>query len=240
MLFPLAFHVERANFETWTGRAAPARLETEKMQNDLKSYFHADAYAINAACARNPNAIVGAGLLTLLSIRQPFHRVKADFATVQREGVDARPLFGWKRAGFQFLLDNKESLYDAANRARGKDDSDSLETLILSFLAAPGLGLAKASFLAQLTTGRGACLDSHNLERLGLNEAAFKLPKKLLPRSILAKLRAYNEAWQSQGDSAFWWNTWCDHVAAKYPTRFVSGAEVSRVHLVALEWSPNE
>lgn len=207
-------------------------MQTQTEQN----YFAHDCAAINAGAARDANVIIGAGLLTLLSIRQPFHRVAGDFATVQREGADARPLFGWKRAGFQFLLDNAESFRVAANNARGKDDAESLESLILTFLEMPGLGLAKASFLAQLTTGRGACLDSHNLERLGLNEAAFKLPKKLLPRSILAKLRAYNSVWQSQGDSAFWWDSWCDHVAAKYPTRFTCGAQVSAIHKVALDW----
>jgi len=200
------------------------------------TYFAKDCAAISDACAKDSSVIIGAGLLTLLSIRQPFYRVRGDFETVRKEGASATPLFGWKRQGFIDLVSKADWLKEQADSARGKTDAASLESLIIAYLSISGLGLAKASFLAQLTTQRGACLDGHNLKRLGLAEDAFKLPKKSLPRTILAKMQTYNAAWQESGDSAFWWDSWCDLIAAKYPTRFVSGAEVSRVHLVALEY----
>lgn len=202
----------------------------------MQCHFSTDCAAINAACANDPNAIVGAGLLTLLSVKKPFYRMQADFANVQAVGLESPYLYGWKRRGARYLLDNAERFFDAANLARGKDDAESLESLLFTFLEMPGLGLAKASFLAQLTTGRGACLDSHNLAGLGFSEDEFKLDKKSLPRTILKHMRAYNAAWSQHGDSAFWWNQWCDHVAALYPNKFANGAEVSKNHLVALQW----
>lgn len=199
------------------------------------SYFDKHCAQINAACEHDNRAVIGAGVLTLLSIRQPFYLMPRQIESVALMGAESQYLFGFKRDGFRYIRENASHIRQRANAARGKTDAESLNTLIIELMAVPGFQIVKASFFAQMLIGRGACLDSHNLERLGLAGDAFKTPKSLLPRTIAAKVATYNGIWQAHGSSAYWWDSWCDHIAGVYPKHFANGEAVSAMHGLALQ-----
>ncbi len=85
-----------------------------------------------------------------------------------------------------------------------------------------------------MTVCQGACLDSHNLKALGLDVNTFKTPKSLTVKTIALRITVYNATWQAIGDSAHWWNGWCDFIATLYPKRFANGAAVSALHRLPL------
>lgn len=151
-------------------------------------------------------------------------------------GAESQYLFGWKREGFLTLVREAESFRLAANEYRAAPSDAGLDALVQRFMAVPGLGIVKASFMAQLLVGDGACLDSHNLERLGLRAEFFKTPKTLKAATIAEKIKTYRLTWQARGDSAFWWDSWCDLLAARYPKHFQDGRAVSALHTLALAW----
>jgi thermostable 8-oxoguanine DNA glycosylase len=175
----------------------------------------------------------------MLTIQQWLALVPRALDDVRQHGAESRFAWGNKRAGIAYILAEQHGLHAKAQAyQRG---GISLESLILEYLAIPGLGIVKASFLCQLTVGDGACLDIHNLRAMGLNEAAFKTPKTLKVESILKRIRAYNGAWSAIGDSAYWWNSWCDSYAAraqaKSPVKYSDGAAVSAAHLTIIRES---
>lgn len=153
-------------------------------------------------------------------------------ADVWENGRTSKYLFGSKRAGYDFIVEHAERLQDMSKRAAA--GSIDLETYVMALLETPNMGIVKASFMAQLTAADGACLDTHNLRRLGLAEDAFKTPKTLKMESVQARIRSYCAVWRAEGSSAFWWNSWCDYLAAQGRNKFTSGEQVSRWHRLAL------
>jgi hypothetical protein len=174
-------------------------------------YFNRDCLAIVAACADNPDMVARVAVFVELTIRQWFWQMPAAMATVDEFGAESKYLFGAKRAGYRYIQANKQALL--ADVQAYHEKKIDLDTLILRFLAIPNLGIVKASFLAQMTVGDGACLDMHNVASLGLNDQTFRLSKKLTVDTINKKIRAYNAVWREFGDSAYWWNSWCDGLA---------------------------
>jgi hypothetical protein len=170
----------------------------------------------------------GAALVVLLSIQQPWHSVRRQFDDVQANGSASRFLWGNKGKAWAFLQEHAGRIADAIL-------SEDHEAAILTVLEVPGLGIVKASFLLQMLTGEGACLDLHNLDRLGLKRDAFKTPKTLKVDTVKARIATYVATWKAQGDSRFWWDSWCNHVATVYPKHFADGDAVSALHVIALE-----
>lgn len=124
--------------------------------------------------------------------------------------------------GLQYCRDHKDSLY-AACYTPGLTDAERLVLLT----AVPGIGLVKAGFILQLTTGRGGCLDTHNIKRFGLDAKDFANCKNLLPRAEL-----YLRTCERIGGSAYLWDSWCQLVADKYQKVWGGDAEaVSRYHV---------
>lgn len=195
------------------------------------SYFETDCLDIANAARRNLGVFFDVGTLVLLSIRQPWQGMPAQLRDVKAKGRDSAYLFGFKQAGFDYLTANAPYLQAVAQECFVKDD---LHAAIRAFLNIPGLGIVKASFLAQMTIGQGACLDTHNLQRLGLPETAFRTPKTLSNVALHKRIAAYNDIWQAQGDSAFWWDSWCDYLATRTRNSFESGLDVSRTHRLPL------
>lgn len=200
-----------------------------------QSHFARDCLPIAAACLDSPDMVARAGCFTLLTIQQWLALVPRAFDDVMVNGAESRFAWGNKRNGVAYVLANKTLLHRAVERFH---DNNDLDSLLLEYMAIPGLGIVKASFLAQLTVANGACLDVHNLRALGLDINIFKTPKTLKPEFIMKRLRTYNATWRAHGDSAFWWDSWCDAYAAraqaKSPIKYQNGSEVSRVHRVIL------
>jgi hypothetical protein len=197
-----------------------------------QTYFSRDCLPIVAAAQDSPDALPSIAALVLCSIRQPFFLMHVQMADIAKNGTNARCLFGWKRTGLQYVVDHRADLHGAARRAYGKPEE--LDNLILRYLDIPGLGIVKASFLAQMTIGDGACMDSHNLGRLSFDTAYFKTPKILKESSIRKLITAYNATWRANGDSAYWWDSWCDHMAENSAKWFRDGAHVSHMHRLAI------
>lgn len=196
-------------------------------------YFKRDAKGfISPKALSHPDKFFGCAVFTLATIQQSFFTVPLIMKKIREEGVESRFLFGAKRAGYEFASENRRMLLKEAQAfVKGQMG---LESIILRFMEIPGLGLAKASFLVQLTCADGACLDRHNLRYLGLGDNFAKTPKELKPVSLLRRAEVYNKTWRKHGNSGFWWNSWCDHVATKYPKKFANGAEVSALHRIAV------
>lgn len=184
------------------------------------TYFDRDAKFVGEAARDDRLVFLRTTLMVLLSIRQPWLRVPIQFQDVIDKGSDSSALFGFKRDGYRTVRANLDYFHGAVKNYDGD-----LDSLLIDFLKIPGLGLAKASFLAQLTVNDGACLDTHNLRRIGKEDSFIRLDKNA--KNVKERITAYNAAWREYGDSAYWWDSWCDFMAAKYHT---TGEEISAMH----------
>jgi len=194
--------------------------------------FQRDALAIAGAMREEPEILHRTIVMVLLSIRQPWYKVPEQFADVMKRGADSKYLFGFKRDGYE-----KSRQYEKIIHKMIFENPDDLDFVILTLMKIPGLGLAKASFVAQMAVGDGACLDSHNLRRIGLTADFTRLNKNANGAIIKSKIETYNEAWKTYGDSEFWWNSWCEALAQRSPTKFESASAVSTIHRLPLyDW----
>jgi hypothetical protein len=226
-----------------------ARAEFDSLFADAKAsdesarastHFARDClWIVNEVQNGKPESMVGVAALVMLSIQQPFYMMPRQIEGVARDGVTSPYLFGAKRNGLACVMRNRRELHRSA--LRYADGAIDLDTLILDYLAVPCLGIVKASFLAQMTVGDGACLDTLNLRTLGLAESAFRLPKTLTAATVRKRIAAYNAVWRSVGDSAHWWDSWCDLVASRSHNArgaliqgFDDTAHVSRTHRLAI------
>lgn len=198
------------------------------------SYFHRDCLDISKAALVDLDVFKNVGSLVLCSIQQPFITMPRQMADLWANGRESKYLFGHKRLGYDFLQVHARRLQRLAFECKASGDLDSL---ILGLLETPNLGIVKASFFAQMAIGEGACMDTHNLTRLGLASNAFATPKSLKLDSVHKRIRTYNSIWQNEGDSAYWWNSWCDHLATQTRNKFTSGDMVSRYHRLTLRES---
>jgi hypothetical protein len=207
----------------------------------VKSHFYRDCTRIVRYSQSSPDAWADSACFTMLTIQQWLALVPRALDDVRISGPQSRFAWGNKRKGIEYILANKRGLWKSARAF--KAGKIGLDDLILDYLAIPGLGIVKASFLAQLTVGDGACLDVHNLRAMGLDLDSFKTSKSLKVESIRKRIAVYNAAWRALGDSAYWWDTWCDSYAAraqaKSPYKYKDGAEVSNAHNIIIR-SRNE
>jgi hypothetical protein len=197
-----------------------------------QSYWQADCLPIVDAAQDSAENWARVATFVILTIRQMFFLMPAQMQDVLSNGRDAIALFGFKQNGYDFIQENKDSLWTRSREC--EQGAITLDDLILSYLAIPGLGIVKSSFLAQLTVGEGACIDAHNLRVLGLGETAFRTPKRLTVGSLRKRIAAYREIWSASGTSETWWDLWCDGLAARFPARYGNGAAVSKLHRVAI------
>ena len=169
--------------------------------------------------------------LVFLSIRQPFHTMHKQMKDVDTNGMQSPYLFGWKREGLAFVRANASTLRDTlAAVPAGYGDAEAL----LQIASIKGLGLVKAGFVLQLVTGSAGCLDSHNMERFGLNVNAFKFGVSASDALKRKKALAYLDACRNAGGCESLWNGWCNHVAAYHPKHWTDGMAVSTLHQTAI------
>ena len=118
-----------------------------------------------------------------------------------------------------------------AIKERGTGDVDAISDGIMLLRKVPNLELVKASFVMQMLGFDVACIDSHNLTRLGLPPSAVKIGAKLKPATQLKKVKAYVEMCQEDG-TEYWWDTWCEYVAGNRANRLLdTGDVVSKFHV---------
>ena len=156
-------------------------------------------------------------------------------AKVNYEGDDANCLWGKKGDGYTYLKDNADYLYgkmyDIADK-KGYNSVEACADVVQLFMQVPNLGMVKASFLAQCLGFNVACIDSHNIKRLGLNPNVVKTPPATMkPATVRKKVEDYVVLTQKKG-SQYWWDTWCEYVAGNRANRALdTGDVVSRFHV---------
>ena len=143
-------------------------------------------------------------------------------------------VFNWqqKKNAVDHFNANMHYYYDNMMSILKSKKGNVPDRILKLFLEVEGLGLAKASFLAQLATGHKAfaCLDSNNLIWHKIDPKVTDYNKKLKSDIIKAeKRRQYFAVVKKLGGGEKLWNDWCIGVADK-SKKFKSGVEVSRKH----------
>jgi len=133
-----------------------------------------------------------------------------------------------KRNGYLYAVEHKYVLHEALKAAVKHNDPVGAIDVLTNV---PNLGIVKAAFVAQLVGLDVACLDSHNLDRLGLNRAALKFAKTVKPETKLKKIQDYVHLTQVTGGTEYWWDTWCNYVAGNRGNKKITtGDMVSKYH----------
>jgi hypothetical protein len=194
--------------------------------------FDRDMPLMRAHAFRSANGLVDVIAFVLCTIRQPLQSVAAQMRDIRENGENATALFGSKRAGYAYAVAHKEVLHAALVAAHAHNDVVGFVDVVSNV---PGLGIVKASFVAQICGFEVACLDTHNLARLGLAETAFRLAKSVKPATKRAKIAEYVAVCARTGGSRHWWNSWCEFVAGNKANRSLATADaVSAFHVACL------
>jgi hypothetical protein len=194
--------------------------------------YDRDVPLMKAHALASPQGLTDVIAFVLATIQQPLQSVANQMRDIRINGSASKYLFGAKSAGYQYAVDHAEVLFAAVAKAVEVNDVigavDVLSTI-------PSLGIVKASFVAQIVGLEVACLDGHNLKRLGLAETAFKLSKSVKPETKRKKIAAYVQACADTGGARFWWNSWCEYVAGNRANRSLTSADmVSAYHAECL------
>ena len=174
---------------------------------------------------RTPCHMAHTALMSLLSARIQFTRVGEMMEDVRKNGLDSSALFGYKRAGYKYILDNMDSLYAETMSLTEQRD------LLDLWSSVPGLGLVKAGFVVQLTRGTIGCIDTHNQKLYDITANELRLPKTLTAKGRMLKIDKYIDTCHKLGGSHHLWKQWCILMAAKYSHVWDSGEAVSRAHV---------
>lgn len=183
-----------------------------------------------------PEGLERIATFVLCTIRMPLRDAAADYRLV-RAGEHARSIFGAKHAGLAYVRQHAAELWERCEYAYELCDDDMAADLIVDALCEiPGIGPAKAGFIAQMAYGLSGCIDTHNLTRFGIPERAFRgrEAKYSWPR-VRAVIRDYNIMIRKLGGTAALWNGWCAYLAERDPVNYATADLVSSLHLVALE-----
>ena len=191
--------------------------------------YDRDMPLIREHALSSPAGFVDVVAFVLCTIQQPLQSVGRQMADIRVNGDSSKYLFGSKRAGYQYVVAHAAVFHAAIVKAVEVNDVVGAVDVISTI---PSLGVVKASFVAQLCGLEVACLDTHNLKRLGLAESAFKLAKSVKPDTKRAKIAAYVKVCGDTGGARHWWNSWCEYVAGNRANRsLVSGDAVSAYHV---------
>ena len=168
-----------------------------------------------------------------MTIQQNTENLDTIMTEYKTSGINI-PVFNWskKKNAVKHFESNKLHYYNSMMTILRSKKGNIPDRILKLFLEVDGLGLPKASFLAQLATGHKAfaCLDSNNLIWYNLDPKVTTYNKKLkceLAKS--EKRRQYFECVKSLGGGEKLWNDWCIGVANK-SKKFKSGVQVSMKH----------
>ena len=137
-----------------------------------------------------------------------------------------------KRNGYLYAVEHKHVLHEALKAAVKHNDPVGAIDVLTNV---PNLGIVKAAFVAQLVGLDVACLDMHNLDRLGMSRSALKFDKGVKRETKLKKIQNYVALTQSTGGSEYWWNIWCNYVAGNRANKkLTTGNAVSAYHVTCI------
>jgi hypothetical protein len=198
--------------------------------------YKRDVEAIIAICEQK-QSVLPVVLFVLTTIQSALFGCKNQIKDTNKLGSSSRFMWGKKGDGLDYTRQNDAFLWGKINHIKQSMGTDSVEACVAAielFLAVPNLGMVKAAFAAQCLGFNVACIDSHNLKRLGMNENQVKLGK-VKPETRTKKITAYVEMTQEQG-SEYWWDSWCEYVAGNQANRQLdTGDVVSRYHVECVD-----
>ena len=196
--------------------------------------YKRDVEAIKAhVFHQGPDGLVDVLEFVLCTIQAGLSTVKMQRQDIAVEGFGSRFLWGQKGDGLAYTKKHKEFLWGKvyAIAECGYDDVDAIADVIELFMAVPNLGMVKAAFVAQCLGFNVACIDSHNLKRLGMSPQAVKVNLKAKRATIRKKVVEYVLMTQQEG-SEYWWDSWCEYVAGNRANKELdTGDIVSRFHV---------
>jgi len=198
--------------------------------------YKRDVKAIIEICEAK-QSVLPAGTFVLTTIQSALFQCKNQIKDTNVNGANSKYMWGKKGDGYDYLRKHDAFLWGKVNHIKQSMGTDSVEACVAAielFLPVPNLGMVKAAFVAQCLGFNVACIDSHNLKRLGMNENQVKLGK-VKPETRTKKIAAYVEMTQEQG-SEYWWDSWCEYVAGNQANRQLdTGDVVSRYHVECVD-----
>lgn len=195
--------------------------------------YKRDVTIIAEHAAKSPEGLIDVVEFVLCTIQAGLSTVKAQRLDIAETGLSSRFLWGKKSEGLAYIQQNAEWLWLKLHhlKEKGPSNPEVIADATLLLMQVPNLGMVKASFVLQCLGFNTACIDSHNLNRLGLKAYAVKVSPKLSPEKKRAKVIAYVELCQGQG-AEWWWDTWCEYVAGNILNRRLdTGDAVSAFHV---------
>ena len=195
--------------------------------------YKRDVAIISDHAAKSPEGLIDVVEFVLCTIQAGLSTVKAQRLDIAATGLNSRFLWGKKADGLACIQHNADWLWLKLHhlKEQGPSDPEVIADATLLLMKVPNLGMVKASFVLQCMGFDTACIDSHNLKRLGLKDSAVKVSPKLSPEKKRAKVLAYVALCQKQG-TEYWWNSWCEHVAGNQANRRLdTGDAVSAYHV---------
>lgn len=192
------------------------------------------AMEISEHALKTPQGLLDVITFVFTTIQQPLSSCKNQLNDIDLHGTDSKYLFGSKRAGLKYAIENKTRLFWKVQELQ-KESLENIDTVckaVRLFMEVPGLGAVKASFVCQMLGFNVSCIDSHNLNRLGMDLKDVTIPNSLTEKTKMKKIKAYVHLTQRKG-TVYWWNSWCDYVASKggLNKTLTTGNEVSAFHV---------
>lgn len=199
--------------------------------------FERDQPRIAKYAQSSPDGLAEVATFVFLTIQQSIETIPVAMRDVRRAGSRSRFLWGMKAPAYEAWQADKERIHHVSLAIfTGFADPDTVaDNLVGWYATMPGMGPVKAGFLVQLAFGMSGCLDTHNLDRFGLDEYVFKSSryKALRRHAARAKMiRSYNETCDALGGTQALWDGWCTYVADK--TKHLSPSRVSALHCEAI------
>ena len=175
---------------------------------------------ISAFARENPENMAKVLKFVILTIRVRLFNIPADMEILEnaKNPADLNGiLYGFKVDSIQQIDAEKDSFFAQAESIyfHAENERVAAENLLSLFAQIKGLGLAKAGFACQLIYGLSGCLDSHNLERFGINPNAFRSNKYKYAKTLKTKRRYisdYCDTVEKFGGTASLWDSWCEYV----------------------------
>lgn len=183
--------------------------------------YHQHVSIINAGMRADVDTFERGVTFAFLSIRTQFVRITQQMADLQTMGVNSRVLWGFKRGAYDYLRLNKWRLWETVSGL--KDTAAAVGELA----QIPGMGIVKSAFVCQMMGHDVGCLDTRNIQRLGLDAREWRTDGVKTGPAFKRKVDRYVDFTGGQAETL--WNDWCEDVAGVYK---VSAEEISRDHLI--------
>jgi hypothetical protein len=180
----------------------------------------------------NADGLVDVIRFTLCTIQQSLSGCDNQIKDIEKNGLKSKSLWGLKSKGLEYSINNKDYLLKEVKLLTDNpNDIDTITKGVELFMAIPNIGLVKAGFIMQMLGFNIACMDMHNIKRLGLKSNVVNIPATLKRTTKIKKIKAYIQLTQKKG-TEYWWDSWCDYVAGNRGNKELdTGTKVSEYHI---------